>query len=167
MLFDARAHQANQTRRFNQALHEARPADMGASGVPLGEGDPLGRIEIGRIGLSAMIEEGIDEETLRHAVGHIPGTPLAGQRGNVAFAGHRDTFFRGLRNIRRDDEITLTTLGGIYRYRVDSVKVVEPEETEVLNSGDDNVLTLVTCYPFSYAGPAPQRFIVRARQVLR
>ncbi len=112
-----------------------------------------------------MILEGIDEGTLRRAVGHIPGTPLPGQRGNIAFAGHRDTFFRGLRKIRQDDEIMLTTLSGSYRYRVDSTKVVEPEETEVLDDADDDLLTLVTCYPFNFIGSAPKRFIVRAHRL--
>ena len=97
-------------------------------------GSPLGRIEISSIGLAAMIMEGVDGKTLRHAVGHIPGTPLPGQQGNVALAGHRDTFFRGLRNIHKDDEITLTTLHGSYRYRVDSTQVVEPEDTKVLSA---------------------------------
>jgi len=112
-----------------------------------------------------MILEGAEEGTLRRAVGHIRGTPLPGQRGNVALAGHRDTFFRGLRKIRVNDEITLTTLSGSYRYRVDSTKVVEPEETEVLED-DGDILTLVTCYPFNFVGSAPRRFIVRARRVL-
>jgi sortase A len=112
-----------------------------------------------------MILEGTDEGTLRLAVGHIPGTPLPGRQGNVALAGHRDTFFRGLRKIRVNDEITLTTLSGSYRYRVDSTKVVEPEETEVLED-DGDILTLVTCYPFNFVGTAPRRFIVRARRVL-
>src|SRR5208337_4310031 len=75
-------------------------------------GSPLGRIEISSIGLAAMIMEGVDARTLRHAVGHIPGTALPGEQGNIALAGHRDTFFRGLRNIHKDDEITLTTLHG-------------------------------------------------------
>jgi sortase A len=103
---------------------------------------------------------------LQRAVGHIRGTPLPGQRGNVALAGHRDTFFRGLRDIRVNDEITLTTLSGSYRYRVDSTKVVKPEETEVLEDDGDDILTLVTCYPFNFVGSAPSRFIVRARRVL-
>ena len=93
------------------------------------------------------------------------GTPLPGQQGNVAITGHRDTFFRPLRNIRKDDEITLTTLSGSYRYRVDSTKVVEPEDTEVLDDSDDAILTLVTCYPFYFVGPAPKRFIVRAHRI--
>jgi sortase A len=111
-----------------------------------------------------MIMEGTDGRTLRHAVGHIPGTALPGQQGNVALAGHRDTFFRGLRNINKDDEITLTTLHGSYRYRVDSTQVVEPRDTEVLDATTDNILTLVTCYPFYFVGPAPKRFIVRAHR---
>ena len=112
-----------------------------------------------------MIMEGSDRKTLRYAVGHIPGTALPGQRGNVAFTAHRDTFFRGLRNIHKDDEITLTTIDGSYRYRVDFTEVVERTATEVLNNSADSILTLVTCYPFYYVGPAPQRFIVRAHRV--
>jgi sortase A len=103
---------------------------------------------------------------LRHAVGHIPGTPLPGQQGNVGLAGHRDTFFRGLRNIQKDDEITLTTLHGSYRYRVDSTRIVRPEDTKVLAATADDFLTLVTCYPFYFVGPAPKRFIVRAHRIL-
>jgi sortase A len=80
-----------------------------------------------------MILEGVDGKTSRHAVGHIPGTALPGQSGNVSLAGHRDTFFRGLRNIHKDDEITLTTLRGSYRYRVGSTQVVEPQAAEVLD----------------------------------
>lgn len=112
-----------------------------------------------------MILEGIDGRTLRRAVGHIPGTPLPGQPGNIALAGHRDTFFRALQNIRVDDEITLETLIGVYSYRVDSTEVVDPGETRVLDNSDDEILTLVTCYPFSFVGPAPKRFVVRARKL--
>jgi sortase A len=129
------------------------------------EGDLLGRIEINRIGLRAMIMEGIDESTLRRAVGHIPGTALPGGRGNIAMAGHRDTFFRALRNVRKDDEITLTTWSGSKRYQVDSTMVVKPEETEVLEDTGADILTLVTCYPFSFLGSAPKRFIVRAHMM--
>jgi sortase A len=111
-----------------------------------------------------MILEGIDERTLRRAVGHIPGTPLPGQPGNVALAGHRDTFFRSLQNIRIDDEITLETLSGVYSYRVDSTEVVDPGETRVLDNSDDETLTLVTCYPFSFVGNVrPRKSVVRPR----
>jgi sortase A len=187
-LLDARLYQADQNRRFEEELKALRPSTGSGehphpSPLPLGlaegdvvrakslrvaarEGSPLGRIEISAIGLAAMMMEGIDEGTLRRAVGHIPGTPLPGQRGNVALAAHRDTFFRGLRKIRVNDEITLTTLSGSYRYRVDSTRVVKPEETEVLEDGGDDILTLVTCYPFNFVGSAPMRFIVRASSVL-
>jgi LPXTG-site transpeptidase (sortase) family protein len=148
-----------------KALAEANHALGESPGTTVREGSPLGRIEIPRIGVAAMILEGIKDRTLRLAVGHIPGTPLPGQRGNVALAGHRDTFFRALRNIRKDDEITLTTLAGYYRYEVDSTSVVEPEETQVLDNVNGDYLTLVTCYPFSFVGSAPRRFIVRARRI--
>jgi sortase A len=108
-----------------------------------------------------MIQEGIDAKTLRRAVGHIPGIPLPDQRGNMAITMHRDIFFRPLRNIRKGDVIRMTTLSGSYRYWVDSFKIVEPEDTKVLDNSDDAILTLVTCYPFYFVGPAPKRFIVR------
>jgi sortase A len=126
----------------------------------------LGQIEISTLGPQTMILEGTDARTLRRAAGHIPGTALPGQQGNVVITGHRDTFFRPLRNIRKDDEIRLTTLSGSYRYWVDYFKVVEPEDTEVLDNSDGAILTLVTCYPFYFVGPAPKRFIVRAHRIL-
>jgi sortase A len=165
-LLDARLYQAEQARRFERALKETNLARAESPAIAVSEGSTLGRIEISSVGLTAMILEGTDEGTLRLAVGHIPGTLLPGQRGNVALAGHRDTFFRGLRKILVNDEITLTTLSGSYRYRVDSTKVVKPEETEVLEDDGDDILTLVTCYPFNFVGSAPMRFIVRARRVL-
>ena len=164
-LLDARLCQAEQARRFERALKETNLARAESPAIAVSEGSPLGRIEISAVGLTVMVLEGTDEGTLRRAVGHIRGTPLPGQRGNVALAGHRDTFFRGLRKIRVNDEITLTTLSGSYRYRVDSTKVVKPEETEALEDGDDDILTLVTCYPFNFVGSAPKRFIVRARRI--
>lgn len=125
-------------------------------------GATLGRIEISRIGVDAIIVEGTDGRSLRRAVGHIAGTAFPGEHGNTAIAGHRDTFFRALRDVRESDEITVTTLEGTYRYRVDSMTVVAGEDTAVLNDSVGSTLTLVTCYPFYYVGPAPQRFIVRA-----
>jgi sortase A len=165
-LLDARLYQAEQARRFERELKETNLARAESPAIAVSEGSPLGRIEISAVGLTVMVLEGTDEGTLRRAVGHIRGTPLPGQQGNVALAGHRDTFFRELRKIRVNDEITLTTLSGSYRYRVDSTKVVKPEETEVLEDDGDDILTLVTCYPFNFVGSAPSRFIVRAHRVL-
>ena len=127
----------------------------------------IGRIEIARLGLSAIVVEGIDRRTLRRAVGHIPGTALPGQSGNVGIAGHRDTFFRPLQEIQVDDIITLTTRWGEYRYRVVSSRVVSPDDVAVLHPTSNEVLTLVTCHPFYFVGPAPDRFIVRAERVTR
>jgi sortase A len=126
---------------------------------------PLGRIEITSIGLKAMIQEGTGRITLQRGVGHIVGTSLLGASGNIGLAGHRDTFFRQLRNIHEGAEITLTTLEGKFLYRVDQISIVEPEDSQVLRDSGENLLTLVTCYPFSYVGPSPKRFIVRAHQV--
>ena len=167
VLLDTWLYQAEQARQFEQALKVANPARVESPGVPVSEGSSLGRIKISRLGLSAMIQEGVNEKTLRHAVGHIPDTPLPGQRGNVALAGHRDTSFRELRQIRQADEITLTTLSGTYRYRVEATQVVAPEETQVLDATADDMLTLVTCYPFNFVGSAPKRFIVRAQRIPR
>jgi sortase A len=125
----------------------------------------LGRLEIPRLRVKAMVREGADESTLRRAVGHIPGTALPGGIGNVALAGHRDTFFRGLRNIQKNDKIDLETEDGTYRYVVQSTKIVGPRDVSVLAASSGETLTLVTCYPFYYIGSAPKRFIVRATQV--
>jgi sortase A len=125
----------------------------------------IGRLDIPRLGLSVIVIEGVRAATLRRAVGHIPGTALPGQQGNVGISGHRDTFFRPLRNIRRDDTVTLTTLLGEFRYRVVSTSIVRPDNIAVLNPTENQVLTLVTCYPFYFVGPAPSRFIVRAERV--
>jgi sortase A len=130
----------------------------------LGQDGLIGRIEIERLALSVVIVEGTGARTLRRTAGHIPGTALPGQIGNVGIAAHRDTFFRPLRNIRLDDAITLTTLWGVYRYRVVSTKIVRPQDVAVLNSDGNEILTLVTCYPFYFVGSAPSRFIVRAKR---
>ena len=168
VLLDTNIYQAYQAHRFQEELSSVHPVSAGVVGklrvAPI-SGGVLGRIEITRIGVAAMILEGIDGRTLRRAVGHIPGTPLPGQSGNVAIAGHRDTFFRALRDVQHDDEIRVTTLDGSYRYLVDSTRVVGPQDTQGLDDSSDTVLTLVTCYPFNFVGPAPKRFIVRAHKI--
>lgn len=125
----------------------------------------IGRIEIDRLKVSAVIREGVDTKTLSRAVGHVPNTALPGQKGNVGVAAHRDTHFRGLRNVRHGDVIRLETLSGTYLYEVDSLKIVWPKNVEVLDPTPEPRLTLITCYPFSYVGHAPKRFIVQGKQV--
>lgn len=124
--------------------------------------DGLGKLEIPRAGLSVMVMDGTDDATLRMAVGHIPGTRLPGQTGNVGLAGHRDSFFRGLSKLRIGDEITLTTREDTLHYTVESLRIVSPDDVSVLQDTSYPALTLVTCYPFYYVGPAPQRWIVKA-----
>ncbi len=122
----------------------------------------IGRVEIPRLGVSVVVRAGSDARTLQLAVGHIGGTALPGESGNVGLAGHRDTFFRRLQDIRPDDEIRVATPHGVFTYRVERTVVVQPEDVWVLDPTDAPSLTLVTCYPFTYLGSAPQRFIVRA-----
>ena len=141
-----------------------RAGSDGGSATAAGE-LPVGRIEIKRLGMSAIIADGIDVGTLLVAAGHVPGTALPGEPGNVVLGGHRDTFFRRLRDIRRHDTVSITTPGGTFNYRVDSTSVITPDQTDVLAPTDVPTLTLITCYPFNFIGPAPKRFVVRARQV--
>jgi len=176
VLADSWRFQRAERQRFEQLLHDrqetSHPRNLvssaTASGIwpPTATGGLIGRIEIPRLGLSVIVVEGVDRLILRRSVGHIPGTALPGYPGNVGISGHRDTFFRPLRNIRRDDIITLTTLLGEYRYRVVSTKVVSPSEVDVLDPTDTEILTLVTCYPFYFVGFAPDRFIVRAERLI-
>jgi len=124
----------------------------------LQEGDLFGRLEVPRLNMSVMIMEGIEAATLRLGAGHIPGTPMA-------FAAHRDSFFRPLKDIQTGDTIRLTTPDDVKEYRVVSTKIVPPTDTSVLDhANSDKTLVLVTCYPFYYIGPAPKRFIVEAVQ---
>jgi LPXTG-site transpeptidase (sortase) family protein len=137
-------------------------ADVPASGhEPPRRGAAIGRIEIPRLGVNAIVRAGSDARTLRLAVGHIPGTSMPGQ-GNTGLAAHRDTFFRRLGSIEMGDEIRVVTPDGTFQYVVEETMVVNPTDVWVLDPTDEPALTLVTCYPFRFIGSAPQRFIVRA-----
>jgi len=127
------------------------------------EGSPLSRLEIPRVMVSVVVSEGIKPLTLSRAAGHIPGTVFPDELGNVGIAGHRDTLFRRLGEVKTGDVITLTTPSRFYQYSVEWTRVVLPSHVEVLEPSNTAVLTLVTCYPFTYLGPAPRRFVVRAR----
>lgn len=123
---------------------------------------PLAVLRIPRIHLEVPVLIGTDEITLNRAVGHIEATALPGESGNVGIAGHRDGFFRGLKDIARGDTIELETLDGTARYVVDKIVIVDPQSIDVLEPTAEDSLTLVTCYPFYFVGSAPQRYIVRA-----
>lgn len=166
VLADSWAFQSAERREFDRSLENSSvsPASL-QTAPPATAGGLIGRMEIERLGVSVMVLEGTKASTLRRAVGHIRGTALPGQPGNSGIAGHRDTFFRPLRKIRENDIITLTTLFGQYRYRVLSARVVDPAEVSVLEATGNEILTLVTCYPFYFVGSAPDRFVVRAERV--
>jgi sortase A len=130
-------------------------------------GAPIGLIEIPRLGLSSVVLEGDDTEALLLGVGHLSDTPLPWHGGNTVFAAHRDTFFRPLAHIRKNDVIKFSTADAEFEYVVTELKVVEPTAVEVLKPTTAATLTLITCFPFDYIGPAPQRFIVRAERSSR
>ncbi len=123
---------------------------------------PLAVIRIDRVHVLAPVLEGTDDLTLNRGVGHISGTALFGENGNIGIAGHRDGFFRGLKNIRVGDRIDLEEPDRIETYVVERLEIVAPDNVSVLRSSRKPALTLVTCYPFYYIGAAPRRFIVHA-----
>lgn len=161
--------QAWENHAFDLAVHNGVHIDTARKQSPavsrLENGSVLGRLSIPRLQLSSLVREGDDDVTLSLALGHIPSTALPGQSGNIGVAGHRDTIFRGLQGIRKDDLIQFETLAGSHTYEVDSVRIVKPEDVYVLKAGRQPQLTLVTCYPFYYIGAAPNRFIVSSHEV--
>jgi LPXTG-site transpeptidase (sortase) family protein len=137
-----------------------RDVDLLTAGFPCQDLSQVGLTQ----GLNGkIVSEGIKPLTLSRAAGHIPGTAFPDELGNVGIAGHRDTFFRKLGEVKTGDVITLTTPSKSYQYSVEWTRVVSPSHVEVLEPSNTAVLTLVTCYPFNYLGPAPRRFVVRAR----
>ena len=126
-------------------------------------GELIGRVDIPRLKLSAAIAEGDDDRTLGKAVGHLPDTPFPWQRrGNVALAAHRDGLFRALEKIRIGDDVRVVTERGEFRYQVKKTHIVDPDDVWVIAPTDTPMITLITCYPFSFVGNAPHRFIVQA-----
>jgi len=166
VFLETHIYQSLQNKRLEEELRARRP---GVPAFPPHARRPLGslvgRIEIPRLGFKAIVLEGSDSSTLRVAVGHIPETAQPGEKGNFVVGGHRDTFFRPLKGIENGDQIEMVTPNGTYKYAVEWTQVVYPSETGVLKPTREPSLTLVTCYPFHFIGSAPQRFIVRARQI--
>ena len=143
---------------------ERRSGSDSTKGPEAEQGKPIGLIEIPRLGLSSVVLEGDDAAALLLGVGHLSDTPLPWHDGNTVFAAHRDTFFRPLAHIRKGDVIKFSTADAALEYVVKELKVVEPTAVEVLEPTSAATLTLITCFPFDYIGPAPQRFIVRAER---
>ena len=157
---DAHTYQALEMKKFKEAGRLTEPR-------ALAEGDVIGEIEVPRVGLDAIVVQGDSRASLRRGVGHLGKSALPGEGGNVALAGHRDTFFRPLRDIRLGDEIEFKTHENNFKYVVEAIEVVAPTDTQVLEITTGHDLTLITCFPFHYVGPAPRRFVVRGREVNR
>jgi sortase A len=169
VVIDAKAYQAIEQRRFDRARADAAATPVvvvpGAPATPAPAptaGSTIGEIQIQRLGLTAMIVQGESARIFRRAVGHLAGTALPGESGNVVLAGHRDTFFRPLKDVRPGDAITVKTERGDFEYVVETTAVVSPAAVDVLEPTGEHALTLITCFPFYYVGAAPDRFVVRA-----
>jgi sortase A len=145
-------------------LKRATELHRTVSAVPLRRGDVIGELDIPRLRVSVMVFEGDDSGILRQGAGHIPGTALPSAGGNIGIAAHRDSYFRPLRLIHSNDELTLKTPQGAARYAVTDTEIVRPSDVSVLAPRRGRDLTLVTCYPFFYVGSAPERFIVHAHR---
>jgi len=126
----------------------------------------IGQLDIPRLHLSAPIKAGDDADVLDGSVGYLPDTPPPWSAGNTALAAHRDRLFRPLAHLRIGDDIVVSTGRGDFHYVVSRTFVVNRSDLWVLDSAPDVDLTLITCYPFSFVGHAPQRFVVRARKTV-
>ncbi|HXI43520.1 MAG TPA: class D sortase, partial [Bryobacteraceae bacterium] len=128
--------------------------------IPAGEA--FARLSIPRLRAVLYVVEGTDSADLRRGPGHLEGSALPGSNGNCVIAGHRDTHFRLLKNLRQGDRIEIETAAGDFIYRVSGTSIVAPRNTAPLRPTGQPVLNLITCYPFYFAGPAPQRYVVHA-----
>lgn len=150
-----------------QRENVARFERAAATDVPqaVAAGSLVGMLEVPRLRLSTPVVEGDDETALQASVGHLPDTPLPWQPGNSALAGHRDGLFRPLQRVAVGDAITFRTTREEFRYQVTGTAIVQSDDLRVLAPRTRDTLTLITCYPFSFVGPAPQRFVVHAERV--
>jgi sortase A len=162
---ESRVGQSEAARAFHRNTTRRAPAGRRRIPPPLRPhiGDTLAKLAIPRLNTELYVVEGDDATELRRGPGHLPGTALPGAHGNCIIAGHRDTHFRVLKDIRAGDDIVLETTHGKFLYRVESTRVILPTNTGPLHPTSDAVLNLITCYPFYYVGSAPKRFIVEAR----
>jgi sortase A len=122
---------------------------------------PVGKISIPSIGLSRVVLQGTDNESLAFGPGHILSSPRPGEEGNIAIVGHRDSFFRKLGHVKKGEIIKLESMNTVQKYVVTDIEIVAPEDTYWIEDTYGSTLTLITCYPFDFVGPAPERYIVR------
>ncbi len=162
----ARIGQSEAARNFEQPvldIPETRAATQPAAFHAVPRGETLAKLKIPRLDTELYVIEGDSARELRRGPGHLAGTALPGTSGNCVIAGHRDTHFRVLKDIREGDDIVLQTAAGQFLYRVRRTRIVEPENTGPLQPSSNAQLNLITCYPFYYVGSAPKRFVVEAQ----
>ena len=156
--------QTKAAREFTRSSTPAQPQTAAPNPDPPPQpGDTVAKLIIPRLDAQLYVVEGDDTGELRRVPGHISGTAMPGGHGNCVIAGHRDTHFRVLKDIRKGDDIVLETRYGEYLYRVKSTGVISPRNNQPLRPTSHAELNLITCYPFYYVGAAPKRFIVEAR----
>lgn len=156
--------------REQQALHKRWEQQQNASAVPVANAaatndDGLTRVVIPKISLDLIVEEGTNHKALRLGPGHLQNTPAPGELGNSVLSAHRDTFFRHIYELAKGDEIQVRRQGHTYVFEVTGKKIVEPDDLSVVKNTPDARLTLITCYPTYYIGPAPERLIVFSKLV--
>jgi LPXTG-site transpeptidase (sortase) family protein len=149
-----------------QGQWEKQAAAANVPGAPqLTADDLLTRVVIPKISLDAIVVEGVSRKQLSEGPGHIKGTAAPGEIGNAVISAHRDTFFRHIYELNKGDEILVRRNGKVFRYEVTGKKIVMPDDMAVLKQTSDPQLTLITCYPTYYIGPAPKRLVVFSKLV--
>jgi sortase A len=146
----------------DQTLWSDARKDHYAQAIEIDAGAPLGILRIAKIALEVPVFDGASEINMNRGAARIEGTAQLNEQGNVGIAGHRDGFFRRLKDLEVGDVLQVETLTGARQYRIESLTIVDPHQVEVLDPTETNAITLVTCYPFYFIGHAPQRYIVRA-----
>jgi len=144
---------------------QQKPSAGVATGESLSKDDGLTRVSIPKINLDVIVVEGTNHRALRIGPGHLKNTPIPGELGNSVISAHRDTFFRHIYELNRGDEIEVRRNGRTYTFEVTGKKIVMPNDLSVVKNSSDARLTLITCYPIYYIGPAPQRLVVVSRLV--
>lgn len=158
MYFEQR-HLAQEWQRQQQE-HQNHPQQATAV-----EEDGLTRISVPKIDLDSVVVEGTSEKALLLGPGHMTDTPVPGEAGNVVITGHRDTFFRHIHELQKGDTVVVQRDGKTFRYEVTGKKIVDPNDVSVLQPTKDSRMTLITCYPTFYIGPAPKRLVVFSKLI--
>lgn len=152
-------------RKWEEQQRQPQSSSPDSSATPVTQDDGLTRVSIPKISLDAIIVEGTTHKQLKLGPGHVKNTPIPGETGNSVISAHRDTFFRHIYELAKGDDIIVKRLGRTFTYQVVTKKIVEPDDTSVLAPSTDARITLITCYPIYYIGPAPKRLIVTAKLV--